>query len=105
MELPNYQVTLYILQFLAALSSSRSLVVCRSVRPSVRPSADFVKKWPLEYQKAIKTYLPTYLWDSSDSSDSSGSSDSSYSSESSESSDSSDSSDQIALYTKKLKPT
>ena len=29
----------------------------------------FVKKWPLEYCKVIKTYLPTYLWDSSDSSD------------------------------------
>ena len=28
----------------------------------------FVKKWPLEYQKEIKTYLPTYQWDSSDSS-------------------------------------
>ena len=29
----------------------------------------FVKKWPLEYQKAIKTYSPNYLWDSSDSSE------------------------------------
>ena len=28
-----------------------------------------VKKLPLEYQKVIKTYLPTYQWDSSDSSD------------------------------------
>ena len=37
----------------------------------------FVKKWPLEYQKVIKTYLPTYLWDSSDSHDRSDSSDSS----------------------------
>ena len=36
----------------------------------------FVKKWPLEYQKEIKTYLPTYLWVSSDSSESSESSDS-----------------------------
>jgi hypothetical protein len=36
--------------FLAALSSSRSLVVGRSVRRSVRPSVIFVKKWPLEYQ-------------------------------------------------------
>ena len=35
----------------------------------------FVKKWPLEYQKVIKTYLPTFLWDSSDSSDSGDSSD------------------------------
>ena len=37
----------------------------------------FVKKWPLHYQKVIKTYLTTYLWDSSDSSDSCDSSDSS----------------------------
>ena len=59
----------------------------------------FVKEWPLEYQKVIKTYLPTYLWATSDSSNSSGSSDSSYSS------DSSDSSDQITLHTKKLKST
>ena len=71
--------------FLAALSSSRSLVVCPSVRPGM-----FVKKWPLEYHKVIKSYLSTYLWDSSDSSDSSGSSDSSYSSDSSDSSASSD---------------
>ena len=35
----------------------------------------FVIKWPLEYQKVIKTYLSTYLWDSSDSSDGSDSSD------------------------------
>ena len=49
----------------------------------------FVKKWPLEYQKAIKTYLPTYLWDSSDSSESSDSCDSSDGSHSSDSSDSS----------------
>ena len=28
----------------------------------------FVKKWPLEYCKVIKTYLPTYLLDSSGSS-------------------------------------
>ena len=41
----------------------------------------FVKKWPLEYQKVIETYLPTYLWDSSDSSDSSDSNDSSDSSD------------------------
>ena len=41
----------------------------------------FVKKWPLHYQKVIKTYLPTYLWDSSDSSDICDSSDSSDSSE------------------------
>ena len=50
----------------------------------------FVKKWSLEYQKVIKSNLPTYLWDSSDSSDSSNSS------------DSSDSSDQITVYTKNL---
>ena len=36
----------------------------------------FVKKWRLEYQKVIKTYLPTYLWDGSDISDSCDSSDS-----------------------------
>ena len=53
----------------------------------------FVKMWPLEYQKVVKTYLPTYLWDSSDSSDSHDSSDSSDSSNSNDSSDSSDSSD------------
>ena len=53
----------------------------------------FVKKWPLEYQKVIKTYLPTYLWDSSDSSDSSDRSDSSGSSGSCDSCDSSDSCD------------
>ena len=53
----------------------------------------FVKKWHLEYQKVIKTYLHTYLRDSSDSSDSS---------ESSYSSDGNDSSDQTTLYTKKF---
>ena len=47
----------------------------------------FVKKWPLECQKVMKTYLRTYLQDSSDSSDSN---------------DSSDGSDQTTLYTKKL---
>ena len=47
----------------------------------------FVIKWPLEYQKVIKTNLSTYLWDSSDSSDGSDSSHSSHSSDSSESSD------------------
>ena len=36
----------------------------------------FVKKWPFEHQKVIKTYLCTYLRDSSDRSDSSDSSDS-----------------------------
>ena len=49
----------------------------------------FLKKWPLEYQKVIKTYFRTDLWDSSDSSDSFDSSDSSKSSDSSDSSDSS----------------
>ena len=48
----------------------------------------FVKKWPLEYQKEIKTYLLTNLWDSSDNSDSCDSSDSSDISDSSDSSDS-----------------
>ena len=36
-------------QFLAALSSSRSPVVCPSVGRSVGPSVMFVKKRPLEY--------------------------------------------------------
>ena len=58
----------------------------------------FVKKWPFEYQKVIKTYLCTYLRASNDSSYSSDSSDSSYSSDSN---DSSDSSDKTTLYTKK----
>ena len=35
------------------------------------------EKWPLEYHMVTKTYLPTYLCDSSDSSVSSDSSDSS----------------------------
>ena len=58
-------------------------LVCRSVSPSVI----FVKKWLLEYQQVIKTYLPTYLWDSSDSSEISDSLDSSDSNDSSEKSD------------------
>ena len=61
--------------FLAALSSTRSLVVGWFVRPSVGRLLMFVKKWPLEYQKLIKTYLCTYLRDSSHSSNSSDSSD------------------------------
>ena len=65
--------------FLAAQSSSRSQAVCWLVT--------FVKKWPLEYQKVIKTYLPTYLWNSCDSSDSN---------------DSSDSSEQNNVFTRKL---
>ena len=60
--------------FLAALSSSRSLVVHWSVGPlSVGHSCE---KWPLECWRVIKTYLPTYLWDSSDICDSCDSSDS-----------------------------
>ena len=50
----------------------------------------FVKKWPLEYCKVIKTYLPTYLWDSSDTSDICDICDSSDNSDSSDSSDSCD---------------
>ena len=46
----------------------------------------FVKKWCLEYQKVIRTYLHTYLQDSSDSSDGS------------DGNDSSDTSDQTTLY-------
>ena len=53
----------------------------------------FVKKWALEYQKLIETYLPTYLWDSSDISDGSDICDSSDYSDSNDYSDSSDSSD------------
>ena len=45
----------------------------------------FVKKWPIEYQKVIETYLPTYLWNSSESC---GSTDSIDSSDSSDISDS-----------------
>ena len=59
----------------------------------------FVKKWPLEYQKVNKTYLPTYPWDSNDISDSSDSCDSRDSSDTSDSNDSSDSSYQITLGT------
>ena len=51
----------------------------------------FVLKWPLEYQKVIKTHPHTYLWDSSDSSDRRDSSDSSDSNDSDDSSDSRDS--------------
>ena len=80
--------------FLATQSSSRSLVVCvlvhLTVCPSVLRSVMFVKKLPLEHQKVIKTYLPTYLWDSSDSSDSSDSRENCDSSDSSDSSDSTD---------------
>ena len=102
------------LKFLAALSSSRRLFICPSVRqsnrpsvrrsigPSVSPLVMFVKKWPLEYQKVIKTYLCTYLRDSSDGSDSSDSSESSNSCDRSDSNDSTDSSDQTSLYTKTL---
>ena len=50
----------------------------------------FVKKWPLEYQKVIKSYLPTYLWDNGDSTDICDSCDSSDSSIGIDSSDSSD---------------
>ena len=60
------------------------------VGPSVGPLVMFVKKWPLEYQKVIKTYIHTYLRDSSNSSDSSDSSDSSGSSDRTDSSGSSD---------------
>ena len=48
--------------FLAALSSSRSLVVRPSVCWLFGQSENFVKKWPLQYQLVTKTYLqPTYL--------------------------------------------
>ena len=61
--------------------------------------------WPLEYQQVIKTYICTYLWDSSYNSESNDSSDSSDTSDSSDSSDISDSSVQTTLYTKKLNLT
>ena len=51
-----------------------------------------MKKWPLEYQILIKTYLPSYLCDSTDGSDSSNSSDIS---------DNSDSSDSVTVGTKR----
>ena len=57
----------------------------------------FVKKWPLEYQKVVKTYLPTYLCDSSDISDSCDS----YDSDSIDCIDSSDSSNHIGSVEKK----
>ena len=75
--------------FLAALSSSRRLVVCLLVGLLVGLSVGqegFVKKWLVEYQMVTKTYLPTYRWDSSDSSDSCDSCDGSDSSDSSDSS-------------------
>ena len=50
----------------------------------------FMKKLPLEYQKVIKSYIPTYLWDSSDNSDSCDSCDSSDSSDSCDSRDNDD---------------
>ena len=58
----------------------------------------FVKKLPLEYQMATKTYLPSNLCDSSDGSDNSDSCDGS---DNSYSCDSSDSSDQKTLCTNK----
>ena len=77
--------------FLTAQSSSRSLVVGRSVCLSVgRP---LWKKWPLVYQMLIKSYLPSYLCDSSDSSDSGDSSDISDSGDSGDNSDSGDTCD------------
>ena len=76
------------LQFLATQSSSGSLDVCWSIGPCMM----FLKMLPLEYQKVIKTYLFTYLWDSSDSSDGCDISDSSDSSDSCDISDNSESS-------------
>ena len=67
--------------FLAALSSSRSLVVRPSIRPSVRPSVTFMKKWLIEYKIVTKTYLPSDSSDSSDISDINDFSDSSDSSD------------------------
>ena len=53
-----------------------------------------MKKWPLQYWTVTKTYLPSYICDSSAGSDTSDSSDSNDSSDSSDSSDSIDSNDQ-----------
>ena len=75
--------------FLAALSSSWSLVVGRSIG---------LPLWKSD-QKVIKIYLCTYLQDSSCSSDISDSSDNI---DSSDSNDSSENSDQTTLYTKKF---
>ena len=47
--LPSLYLRFKVLQFLAALSSSRSLVLGPSVGWSVRRSVMFVKKGPLEY--------------------------------------------------------
>ena len=58
-----------------------------SVGWSIRRLVIFLKKWPLEYQKEIISYLLTYLWDSIDICDSCGSWNSSDSSESSDNSD------------------
>jgi len=67
--------------FLAAQSSSRSLVVCLSVARETFVKT-FAKK--VEYQMVTKPYLHSYL---------------SYSSDNSDSSDSSDSSDQKTCFT------
>ena len=81
--------------FLAALSSSRSIFVRPSVGPfvglSVNPSGGHLCK--KKYQMVTRTYIPTYQWDSSDSCDSCESSDSSDDSGISDCSDSCDRSD------------
>ena len=70
--------------------------VRRSVGPSVgRSVRDVCEKVTFRVSKGTKTYLPTYLWDSSDSSDSSDNSDNSDSSDNSDNSDSRDSSGSI----------
>ena len=73
--------------FLAAQSSSRSLVVCPPVRLSVCLTADVCEKVTSAVSKDNNTYLPTYLWDSSDSYDNIDSSDSTKRSDGSDSSD------------------
>ena len=75
--------------FLAAQSSSRSLVVGWSAGLL----ETFVKKWPLKHEMVTKTFLHSNLCDSSDCSDISNSSDTS---------DSSDSSDSSALHVSAL---
>ena len=57
----------------------------------------FVKKWPLEHKKIIKTYFPTYLRDSNDRNDGS---DRCNNCDSSDSSDSSDTSLETTLWLK-----
>ena len=87
-----YRFIYWVRQILATLSSSKSLVVGRSVGLSV--TRRLWKKWPSEYGMVTKTNLPhTCMTVATLVTNTSGSSDRSANSESSESSDSSDNSD------------